>query len=86
MAIKVLLLILVAAVILHALFWPSQGKRTAEREARRQGEDNQDEAATRDGDALVACAKCQLRLPESESLMAAGRHYCCDEHRRLDEP
>ena len=33
---------------------------------------------------MVACARCGLHVPRSESVEAAGRHYCCQEHRRLD--
>jgi uncharacterized protein len=33
---------------------------------------------------MVACARCGLHVPRSESVEAAGRHYCCPEHRRLD--
>lgn len=35
---------------------------------------------------MVTCAYCQLRVPESECVTAAGRHYCCDEHRQLGAP
>jgi uncharacterized protein len=33
---------------------------------------------------MVACARCGLHVPRSESVEAAGRHYCCPEHQRLD--
>jgi uncharacterized protein len=32
---------------------------------------------------IVVCAHCQLHVPESESVVFDGRHYCCEEHRRL---
>jgi uncharacterized protein len=32
---------------------------------------------------MVACARCGLHVPRSESVEADGRHYCCAEHRRL---
>jgi uncharacterized protein len=35
-------------------------------------------------EAMIACARCGLHVPRSESVEAAGRHYCCAEHRRLD--
>lgn len=31
---------------------------------------------------MVACAKCGLLLPESESVRSGNEHYCCEEHRR----
>jgi uncharacterized protein len=35
-------------------------------------------------EAMVACARCGLHVPRSESVESAGRHYCCPEHQRLD--
>jgi uncharacterized protein len=32
---------------------------------------------------MVACARCGLRIPESDAIPAAGQSYCCDEHRQL---
>jgi uncharacterized protein len=32
---------------------------------------------------MVTCAHCGLRLPESDSVSADGRTFCCEEHRRL---
>lgn len=33
---------------------------------------------------MVVCAHCHLRVPESDAILAAGRHYCCEEHRQRD--
>ncbi|HTY02405.1 MAG TPA: PP0621 family protein [Rhodocyclaceae bacterium] len=35
------------------------------------------------GEAMVSCDFCGLHVPESESVIADGRHYCGEEHRRL---
>ena len=35
-------------------------------------------------EAMVSCAYCGLHIPTSESLKIEGRHYCGEEHRRLD--
>lgn len=32
---------------------------------------------------IVVCAHCRLHVPESESIPFDGRHYCCEEHRKL---
>lgn len=32
---------------------------------------------------MVACAHCGVYVPETESLSAAGRHYCTESHRKL---
>lgn len=32
---------------------------------------------------MVTCAKCGVHLPESDSVTSGGKHYCCEEHRRL---
>lgn len=34
-------------------------------------------------EAVVGCAWCGLHVPLSESLEAAGRRYCSEEHRSL---
>lgn len=31
---------------------------------------------------MVQCAHCGLHLPEEESILADGRHYCCEAHRQ----
>ncbi len=31
---------------------------------------------------MVACDHCGVYLPEMESLLEAGQHYCCEAHRR----
>ncbi|MDP2810197.1 MAG: PP0621 family protein [Rhodocyclaceae bacterium] len=33
---------------------------------------------------MVSCARCGVHVPMSESLEAAGRRYCSQEHLRLD--
>lgn len=32
---------------------------------------------------IVVCAHCHLHVPESEAILAEGRHYCCEAHRKL---
>lgn len=32
---------------------------------------------------MVACARCGVHLPESESLQGEGGNFCSEEHRRL---
>ena len=29
---------------------------------------------------MVECEKCQVYIPESESVVKSGKHYCCKEH------
>jgi len=31
---------------------------------------------------MVRCERCGVHLPRSESVIAAGKHYCSVEHRR----
>ena len=40
-------------------------------------------APTESAKNMVRCAQCGLHLPESEAIAYQGRHYCCQEHRRL---
>ena len=31
---------------------------------------------------MVRCVQCGVHLPKSESILASGKFYCSDEHRR----
>lgn len=64
---KYLFLLLLAVIVWLA--WKKSQKRPL---SRREGE--------RPEEAMVVCARCQIHLPESESLRADGLHYCCREH------
>lgn len=64
---KYLFLLLLAVIVWLA--WKKGQKRPL---SRRDGE--------RPVEAMVVCARCQIHLPESESLSAEGLHYCCREH------
>ena len=33
---------------------------------------------------MVRCERCGIFVPENESLVINGKHYCCDEH--VDPP
>ncbi len=35
---------------------------------------------------MVRCVQCGVHLPRSESIMAGGNFFCCDEHRREYKP
>lgn len=37
---------------------------------------------TKPAESMVVCARCGVYLPLSDSVEAAGRHYCCEAHRR----
>ena len=39
--------------------------------------------AARAPERMVACARCGVHLPESESFEGAGGRFCSEEHRRL---
>lgn len=32
---------------------------------------------------MVACARCGVHLPESDSIRGEGNYFCSEEHRRL---
>ncbi len=74
---KFLLLIL----ILFLVFWFVFRQRNNQGDSSNQQGSS---SATNDSaESMVVCAHCHLRIPESESLISDGRHYCCDEHRQL---
>ena len=74
-------LVLIALAVV-ALFWLLRGART--RAGRGGGPQPASPAApaappTPD---LIACARCGVLLPQSDTLEADGRRFCCEEHRR----
>ncbi len=73
---KYLLLILILVLIVWFLARQRKGRDDRPGDAPRE----------RIAENIVVCAHCRLRIPESESIRHEGRHYCCDEHRRLDSP
>jgi uncharacterized protein len=60
------------------------GKRRAARTPRPGRAGSPSSTATGLPEAMVSCAYCGLHIPTSESLKIEGRHYCGEEHRRLD--
>jgi uncharacterized protein len=34
---------------------------------------------------MVVCARCGVNQPVSESILSAGRYYCCNAHRQEAE-
>ncbi|MDO9601877.1 MAG: PP0621 family protein [Rhodocyclaceae bacterium] len=73
---KVILLIL-AILLVYWFFWGQRKKNPADTSA--------DKSAPASPEKMVICAHCQLHVPESECVMADGRHYCSDEHARLGQ-
>lgn len=69
--------LLLLLIVLAAIVWFLARQRKADAHGR--------DAAPppRPAEKMVSCARCGVHLPESEALVADGRHYCSDEHRRL---
>jgi uncharacterized protein len=42
-------------------------------------------AAPPDDATMTRCAYCGLHVPAEESIAAAAKNYCCEEHRRLGQ-
>jgi len=38
--------------------------------------------SSRPSEAMLICQHCGVRFPESEAVVQAGKHFCCEEHRR----
>jgi uncharacterized protein len=64
-------LIFIFAVI-AVVYWllKSYGKQSPRQDTPAKSED------------MVRCAQCAVHLPKSESILAGGKFYCCDAHRR----
>lgn len=69
-----LILILAIGILLYVVL--TRGKRS--------GQDAAPRAASVP-ESMVECAYCHLHLPQGECIEAEGRHYCCEEHRRLGQ-
>lgn len=72
---KAILLLLVVGI----LYWAFFGHRKNS-----EGKPPSSEGATHQR--IVSCRYCHLHVPETEAIHVSGRNYCCEEHRRLDEP
>lgn len=68
---KYLLLLLIAAIV-----WWAWQKRTTPRADAPRSETTPER--------MVACARCGVLMPESDSLAEGGRYYCCEAHRRAE--
>jgi len=75
---KLLFLVVVGVVVYVVL----RGMRARERE---RGGPSAPSAppATSPAQQMVICAQCGVHLPENDSLISAGQHYCCEQHREL---
>jgi uncharacterized protein len=47
----------------------------------RRGAPRQDDVSA-SAEEMVRCARCGVHLPKSEAILADGKFYCCDAHRR----
>ncbi|MCK6406876.1 MAG: hypothetical protein L6Q60_12790 [Rhodocyclaceae bacterium] len=72
---KVLILLLVAIGVWFFLRGLRNGKRD---QSARIAQDVPPET-------MVACARCGLNQPRSESIASNGTYYCCEAHRQADE-
>jgi len=70
-----ILFFLILGVALFLLLGKGRGARSGRREA---------PPPAQSPEPMVSCAYCGLHIPSSESLLTEGRHYCGEEHRRLD--
>jgi uncharacterized protein len=69
-AMKYMLLIGLALILLWLLRRPMRRSRTTEKSSARRPE------------RMVQCVRCGVYLPESESLPDGAGHHCCAEHRQ----
>ncbi len=67
------LLILVLVAFAAYLLWRGLRPRSGRSQA----------APGADGERMVDCSQCGVHLPVSEAILARGRYFCSDEHRRL---
>lgn len=68
-----LLFIVVAVAVVYWLLKSYRRQSSANDEAPAPAED------------MVRCAQCGVHLPKGESIVADGRYYCSEAHRRTHE-
>jgi uncharacterized protein len=71
---KILFFVAVALLVYLAV----RSRRSAARKS-----DTGSPQAPAGGEAIVACCRCGVHVPVSESVEVDGRRYCCPEHGRL---
>ena len=75
---KLLLWLAVVAAVYFAYKLTVVSQRRSERAAR---ETRERDARAIEGEPMRQCAHCGVHLPESEAIVADGRHYCSESHR-----
>lgn len=75
---KLLLWVAVIAVVYLGYKLVVVSRRRSERAARGEGERA---AGALAGEPMRRCAHCGVHIPESDAIVAGGRHYCSEAHR-----
>lgn len=72
---KVLILLLIAVGVWLLMRSVRNGKTAASPRIAREAP----------AETMVACTRCGVNQPRSESILCNGNYYCCEAHRQADE-
>ncbi|MBI3901531.1 MAG: hypothetical protein HY306_01080 [Nitrosomonadales bacterium] len=65
--------LLFLAVVIFVVYWLLKSYRK---------QLSREDAAPAPAEDMVRCAQCGVHLPKRESLLAGGKYFCGEEHRR----
>jgi len=71
--------LLFIVVVVIAVFWLLKSYRK-----RLPKEDVPGEEISGQAEDMVRCVYCGVHLPKQESILAGGKYYCSEEHRRIN--
>ncbi len=74
-----LLLIIAICVVVYLLLRRYRRQKLKDDSSDQENADNAQPKQTED---MVRCAQCEIHLPKGESILAEGKHFCSEAHRR----
>ncbi len=74
-----LLLIIAICVVVYLLLRRYRRQKLKDDSSDQESADNAQPKQTED---MVRCAQCEIHLPKGESILAEGKHFCSEAHRR----
>ena len=74
-----LLLIIAVCVVVYLLLQRYRRQKLKDDSSDQENADNAQPKQTED---MVRCAQCEIHLPKGESIVAEGKHFCSEAHRR----
>jgi len=78
-----LLLIIAVCVVVYLLLRRYRHQKLKDDAKNGSGDqESADNAQPKQTEDMVRCAQCEIHLPKGESILAEGKHFCSEAHRR----